>query len=132
MKHAPQVDVERFHREVIGIVDATTPAIRRPELRAELIREEAAETVAAILHGDLIESIDGMCDLLAVVYGTAAEFGIDLAPFWDEVHRTNMAKAGGPVRADGKRLKPSGWTPPDIAGVLKREYGAGPPIAGSA
>jgi predicted HAD superfamily Cof-like phosphohydrolase len=59
-----------------------------------------------------------MCDLLCVVYGTAAEFGIDLAPFWQEVHRTNMAKAGGPIREDGKRLKPSGWRPPDIAGVL--------------
>ena len=29
-----------------------------------------------------------------------------------------MAKAGGPLREDGKRLKPPGWTPPDIAGVL--------------
>ena len=116
--HPVQRDIEDFHREVVGIPDSTTPAIRRPELRAELIREEAKETVDAILRGDLVEAIDGLCDILAVVYGTAAEFGIDLAPFWDEVHRTNMAKAGGPVRADGKRLKPEGWQPPDIAGVL--------------
>lgn len=117
-KHSVQRDVEDFHRVVVGIPDSTTPAIRRPELRAELIREEAKETVDAILHGDLVEAIDGMCDVLAVIYGTAAEFGINLAPFWDEVHRTNMAKAGGPVREDGKRLKPPGWTRPDIAGVL--------------
>ncbi len=38
--------------------------------------------------------------------------------FWDEVHRSNMAKVGGPIRGDGKRLKPEGWTPPDVAGVL--------------
>lgn len=119
MKHSVQRDIEKFHRVVVGIPDSSTVAIRRPELRAELIREESAETVAAILAGDLIGAIDGMCDILAVVYGTAAEFGIDLAPFWDEVHRTNMAKAGGPLRADGKRLKPPGWTAPDIAGVLK-------------
>src|SRR4051794_15687864 len=102
-KHPVQVDVEDFHSVVAGIPDESTPEIRRPELRAALIEEEAAETVAAIRAGDLVEAVDGMCDLLCVVYGTAAEFGLDLAPFWDEVHRTNMAKAGGPVREDGKR-----------------------------
>lgn len=117
--HEVQRDVAKFHRTVVGIEDPSSPAIRRPALRAELIREEARETVEAIEAGDLIGAIDGMCDLLCVVYGTALEFGIDLAPFWNEVHRTNMAKAGGPVRADGKRLKPPGWTPPDIAGVLR-------------
>lgn len=116
--HDVQRDVAEFHRVVCEIDDQTTPAIRRPELRADLIAEEAEETVWAIRNGDLVGAIDGMCDLLCVVYGTASEFGIDLEPFWDEVHRTNMAKAGGPVRADGKRLKPPGWTPPDIAGLL--------------
>jgi predicted HAD superfamily Cof-like phosphohydrolase len=89
-------------------------------LRAELIREEARETVEAIERLDIVEAIDGMCDLLVVTYGTAVEWGIDLEPFFDEVHRTNMAKAGGPIRADGKQLKPEGWTPPDIAGILRR------------
>jgi predicted HAD superfamily Cof-like phosphohydrolase len=116
--HSVQRDVMDFHLAVCEIQDESTPAIRRPALRAELIREEARETVEAIERGDLVEAIDGMCDLLCVVYGTAAEFGVDLEPFWDEVHRTNMAKAGGPVREDGKRLKPEGWQPPDIAGVL--------------
>jgi hypothetical protein len=116
--HDVQRDVMDFHLAVCGIEDATSPGIRRPGLRASLIEEEAEETVAAIRRGDLVEAIDGMCDLLCVVYGTAAEFGIDLEPFWDEVHRTNMAKAGGPIRDDGKRLKPPGWTPPDISGLL--------------
>lgn len=115
--HAVQRDVEDFHRALeIPIGDA--PAVRRPELRASLIEEEARETIEAILAGDLVEAIDGLCDLLCVTYGAAAEFGVDLAPFWNEVHRTNMAKAGGPMREDGKRLKPPGWQPPDIAGIL--------------
>jgi predicted HAD superfamily Cof-like phosphohydrolase len=117
--HSVQRDVADFHRAVVGMVDPATPKIRRPELRAALIEEEARETVEAIRAGDLVGAIDGMCDVLCVIYGTAAEFGIDLAPFWDEVHRTNMAKAGGPVREDGKRLKPEGWQPPDIAGILE-------------
>lgn len=117
--HDVQRDVEDFHR-TLDIPVGDTPAIRRPELRAALIAEEAGETVAAIRAGDLVEAIDGMCDLLCVVYGTAVEFGIDLAPFWNEVHRSNMAKVGGPKREDGKALKPDGWVPPNIAGVLAR------------
>jgi len=115
-----QSDVRAFH-EALDIPVGESPALRRPELRAELIREEAAETVAAIQAGDFVAAIDGLCDLLCVVYGAAVEWGIDLGPFWDEVHRTNMAKQGGPMREDGKRLKPEGWTPPDIAGVLASE-----------
>lgn len=112
-------DVLEFHR-ALGIPVEDTPALRRPELRASLIEEEARETVDAIRAGDLVEAVDGLCDLLCVVYGAALEFGVDLPACWDEVHRTNMAKVGGPVREDGKRLKPDGWTPPDIAGVLAR------------
>ena len=114
----PMDDVREFH-EALEIPVAFSPKVRRPELRAALIEEEARETCEAIRAGDLIEAIDGLCDLLCVVYGAALEFGIDLDPFWREVHRTNMAKAGGPMREDGKRLKPEGWTPPDLRGVLR-------------
>lgn len=95
------------------------PAIRGLDLRANLIEEEARETVEAIRRGDLVEAIDGMCDVLYVVFGTAVSFGIDLEPFFDEVHRTNMLKASGPVREDGKRLKPPGWQPPRIKEMLE-------------
>lgn len=47
--------------------------------------------------------------------------GIDLRPVWSEVHAANMRKTTGPVREDGKRLKPEGWQPPDIAGVLRAQ-----------
>jgi predicted HAD superfamily Cof-like phosphohydrolase len=118
VSRTPQDDVREFH-EALDIPVAMTPKLRRPELRAALIEEEARETCEAIRNGDLIGAIDGLCDILCVVYGAALEFGIDLDPFWQEVHRTNMAKVGGPVREDGKRLKPEGWTPPDLARVLR-------------
>jgi hypothetical protein len=38
-------------------------------------------------------------------------------------HRTNMAKVGGPIVPNGKRLKPKGWQPPDIAGEIARQQG---------
>jgi predicted HAD superfamily Cof-like phosphohydrolase len=49
--------------------------------------------------------------------------GVDLQPFFEEVHRANMTKAGGPKREDGKQLKPVNWRPPDMAAVLTRIYG---------
>jgi hypothetical protein len=106
------------------------------ELRCKLIAEESAEFTEACgfpmtaqpwLHSvrpardpDWPEMIDALCDIIYVTMGAACAMGIDLDPFFDEVHRSNMAKVGGPVRDDGKRLKPAGWTPPDIAGVLAR------------
>jgi predicted HAD superfamily Cof-like phosphohydrolase len=65
-----------------------------------------------------------MADLDYVVEGTRLEFGIDGEPIAAEVHRANMAKTEGPVAPDGKRLKPPGWTPPDIAGVLRKQGAA--------
>jgi predicted HAD superfamily Cof-like phosphohydrolase len=48
-----------------------------------------------------------------VVEGARLELGIDGAPI-AAVHEANMKKVSGEVRADGKRLKPPGWKPPDI------------------
>lgn len=48
----------------------------------------------------------------------AIDLGIDIKPLFEEVHRTNMLKVGGPTRADGKILKPEGWQPPRIRELL--------------
>lgn len=72
------------------------------------------------------EVIDAICDIIVVVHNASNIMGIDIEPYFAEVHRTNMAKVGGPIRAsDGKRLKPEGWEPPDILGMLKRELKGG-------
>lgn len=113
-----QAKVREWH-EKFGVNIGNYPEIRRPELRAALIEEEARETCEAIRRGDLVEAIDGMCDVMYVVLGTAIEFGVDLAPFFDEVHRTNMLKVGGATREDGKILKPEGWQPPQIELMLE-------------
>jgi predicted HAD superfamily Cof-like phosphohydrolase len=123
------------------------PEVRDRELRAKLIMEEAVETVAAMGFSvqasiypdttsvenaiatfiktydkpDFIETIDGLCDLIYVVVGTAVTAGIDLGPHFTEVHRANMMKLQGPKRADGKQLKPEGWQPPDHEAVLIRQ-----------
>ena len=115
MQHQVQEFCEKF-----GIPTAKHPELWDRELRRKLIAEEAIETITAIDQGDFECAIDGLCDLAYVVFQAAAVWGIDLQEFFDEVHRANMAKEGGGKRADGKILKPAGWTPPDIAGILRR------------
>lgn len=69
----------------------------------------------------LVPFFDATHDVDYVVAGTRVEFGYDGWPGACEVHRANMAKEGGAFRGDGKLLKPAGWTPPDIAGVLSKQ-----------
>ena len=114
-----QRDVEEFHRK-FGLTVGETPKVRDANLRGMLIYEEAQETLKALPHHDMVGIVDGLCDLIYVCLGTAVAFGIDLDEFWDAVHKSNMAKEGGATRADGKLLKPEGWQPPDIAGILER------------
>lgn len=109
--------VRHFHVK-FGVPVGDTPAIRRGPLRAALIREEAGEALDAIESDDLAGAIDGLCDLIYVCYGAALEFGVDLDPFFREVHATNMKKVGGPTREDGKIMKPDGWRPPRIPELL--------------
>src|SRR3990167_4552817 len=91
--------------------------------------DDIAKTLLALAQDknqqpDLAEAIDGLCDTIVVSYGAAVEMGVDLELFYDEVMRTNMAKVDGPMRADGKRLKPEGWQPPRILEMLEADVGA--------
>lgn len=142
--------VREFHRDVLKQPHSLAePKLRSPELRARLILEEAVETAVALVGrnaamrmlireaerapvGDrpnLVEAIDGCVDTIVVCLGTLEDIGVDGDPFMDEIHRSNMAKAGGPIDAQGKQLKPPGWTPPDVAGVLARVTVGPPPLA---
>ena len=119
-----QEQVLEFHQK-FGATVGDTVGLRDNELRANLITEEAEETVRAILRGDLVETVDGLCDLIYVIYGAAVTFGIDLEPFFNEVHRSNMTKLwedGKPRyrESDHKVLKPLTYSKPDIKGLLKQ------------
>lgn len=123
-------------------------------LRARLVTEEFGEFIAALSGVDaadaqrlvnhlqeemkayfldrkeparpnIVDLADAIADLKYVLEGTNLAFGIDGEPVWDAVQKANMAKAGGPVSPEGKRLKPPGWTPPDIEGVLRAQGWSG-------
>ena len=61
-------------------------------LRLELISEEFKELIDATKEHDMVETIDALADILYVVYGAGASFGIDLNRAFDIVHRSNMSK----------------------------------------
>jgi NTP pyrophosphatase (non-canonical NTP hydrolase) len=115
-------DVLEFHAKLAPQVPRLLPEV--PPARTEesyclgFMREELEEIEDAMLKGDLPNVADGLADLIYVAIRAALIWGIDLRPVWDEVHRANMAKEGGPRRADNKILKPDGWQRPDVAGVL--------------
>lgn len=120
-------------------------------LRAEIIVEEAFETAAACFTycGDtftqlqseiagfirrckpainLVKLADGLADLMYVAEGAFITFGIDSGPVLDEVQRSNMEKTIPPIVRDpvtNKILKPAGWTPPDLATVLRAQGWSG-------
>lgn len=143
-------DVTDFHNAMGQPVyrELHTPGDDRVKLRADLIFEECLEFMESVFDGfeaysyddyethvrwgtgvkvDHVALADGLADLIYVCIGAANEFGIPLDKVWAEVHRSNMAKIGpnGEVkrREDGKVIKPDGWTPPDIAGVLGNKKG---------
>jgi len=95
-------------------------------LRVKLLREEVQETLDAVKARDIVETADGCIDVVVVTLGMLLAFGIDPRPLWQEVMATNMAKVGGPMSADGKRLKPAGWVSPDLHRLLV-EQGWCPP-----
>jgi predicted HAD superfamily Cof-like phosphohydrolase len=123
-----QVSVRQFHIEVAGSPAPLRPEIPPPgvrDLRIKLIREELLELRQGLAVGDIVEVADAIGDLLVVVYGAAVECGLDMEPIFQEVMRTNMAKAGGPIREDGKQMKPEGWTPPDLEPIVRHQIAFG-------
>jgi Phosphoribosyl-ATP pyrophosphohydrolase len=192
----PGSHLSRFY-VLVGIFNDAVTSGRKPpstELRVKLIQEEAQEFADAVKEKDIVEAIDGLCDLLYVTYGAAYVFdipmyrsavedhipesapswgriadsmegfngavsdavtalrsgnrnqmelafnalvtgcweagaeglGVDLKPFFLEVHRTNMNKLRGPKREDGKQLKPSDWKPPRIEAMYNRLLAGNP------
>jgi predicted HAD superfamily Cof-like phosphohydrolase len=83
-------------------------------LYLDLIREEVQELEDS-QHP--VTDLDALIDILVVTIGAIHSMGADAEGAWNEVMRSNLDKIdpeSGRVikRADGKVLKPEGWTAP--------------------
>ena len=90
--------------------------------RADKMAEELEEFRAAVEKGNLADMADALVDLVVFAKGTAVMMGLPWGALWREVYRANMSKERGeaPNRPGHKQdlVKPDGWTPPDIKGIL--------------
>lgn len=141
-----QLDVEDFMRSAgyaLPLYPMVPPEDVR-KLRARLILEEALETIEALgfeistsradggLEADyirwtptndgcdIIEVVDGCCDISVVTTGTLSAFGVADYAMLAEVDRTNFMKIerGRPDEFGGKWVKPPDWKKPKIKELL--------------
>ena len=94
-------------------------------LYKNLIREEFDEFVKAYLENNEEEQLDGCMDLIWVLLGFCYMKNYDVEGAWNEVARSNLSKIDSTTgkvnkRADGKVLKPEGWTPPNLKPFVKK------------
>lgn len=128
-------DVGKFHKK-FGLPSVTHGPVRAiiGEIEAEtflyrlqFLHEELYELLVAYRAKDLAGQADALADLVYVALGTAHYLGLPFDAVWDEVQRANMTKvrASGDGDTRSKRgsgldvVKPGGWTPPNIAGILR-------------
>lgn len=79
MYKEPQINITKTNQELV-------------KLRKDLIVEECKELVEAIENHDFTEIVDALSDILYVVYGAGASFGVNLDKAFDIVHKSNMSK----------------------------------------
>ena len=148
--HAQVTEFHKAFEQDIGEKPAV-PDEKTVRLRVKLVGEEFCEMLDAVfgdtafeaghidairgsvsrlaqlgnINVDLVELVDAWGDIDYVVEGSRLAFGVVGQPIADEIQRSNMAKLGPDgkpiIREDGKRLKPPGWTPPDIEGELRKQ-----------
>ncbi len=73
---------------------------------------------------DLVKVADALTDIDYVNLGAACAYGLDLAPFQDEVHRSNITEfIDGYRMDDGKWMKGKSYTPANIGPILDKQLG---------
>lgn len=98
--------------------------------RFRFLLEELEEFAVGADKNDHAQMFDALLDLVYVALGTAHLLGYPWQDGWNLVQKANMAKmrASGADDPLSKRknsldvVKPEGWIPPDISGLLKK-YG---------
>lgn len=121
-----QHQVATFMRDVKGLDLPAKPTYPSPlvvKLCKALMTEELGELTTAMDNDNLVEVADGIADLIYVALYTANAYGLKMEPIFSEVQRSNMTKKGGPIRSDGKQLKPETYSPPDIASLVRAQRG---------
>lgn len=101
--------------------------LQETALALQQLRSTPADDVVGTVNATT-ELADGLLDTIYIAVGWLRAMGLGPQELWDEVHRSNMAKAD-PVtckllkREDGKVIKPEGWQPPQLKPIVARHLG---------
>lgn len=99
------------------------PDMNERALRVKLMKEEFNEYNKAEDNNDLSNLAVELADIIYIACGTAVSYGIPLDEVFNAIHTANMNKlVDGKVLKNehGKVVKPVGWQPADIEGILKK------------
>lgn len=111
---------QAFGQDVHDELHKPSNAVRG--LRLRLLSEEFREYMEAEKSTNPVDIADALGDMLVVIYGTAAAYGIDLDAVVREIHASNMTKVqpDGTVLRDenGKVQKPDSYRPPNLKPIL--------------
>lgn len=86
--------VKEFH-DTFGVYSQDTHGLPKRavrKLRKSLIKEEFKEFLLGEKNNDIVEIADALADLIYVINGTAASYGIPLDDIFQTVHDSNMDK----------------------------------------
>jgi predicted HAD superfamily Cof-like phosphohydrolase len=126
-------DVGDFH-EKFDLPNVTHARVSGPmgmpadlfQFRLKFLKEELDEFQASMEYGDTAGAFDALIDLVYVAMGTAHLLGFPWQEGWDLVQAANMAKERATSETASERggtwdiVKPEGWQPPDIEGLLQK------------
>ena len=93
-------------------------------LRYNLMSEENKEYFVACLQDNKVEILDALIDMAYILFGTVASHGMteEFIKGFKLVHQNNMTKVcedGKVMKSpEGKVLKPIGYTPVNLKGLL--------------
>jgi predicted HAD superfamily Cof-like phosphohydrolase len=94
-------------------------------LSINLIAEESNELIKALQQRNPEKILDAVCDLIYVTLAVPVFMGINIEPFFNEVHRSNMTKFDGDtlkVDKNNKIVKGPGFSEPALHTVFTKEY----------
>lgn len=125
-------DVGDFH-EKFGLANTTHHAaqafpvtVDMLRFRLKFIEEEFGELIEGLNEQDAPKVFDALLDLVYVAMGTAHILGFPWQEGWNAVQAANMTKVRANENGSNSTrkskfdvVKPEGWQPPDIAGILE-------------
>ena len=123
-----QLEQVKEFNQAFKIEDADKPRfinLEESDLRCRLMDEENQEYIEACKQKDLVEVADALADQLYILCGTILKHGMGniIEDLFNEVHRSNMSKLDENgeriVRRDGKILKSSLYTPPNLNTIIE-------------